>query len=274
MDIPTKKKIVSEDSFKISRMKQEIKATNPHKHDHYHELIFLTSGAGFHTIDLGKNLVQPPQLFLVKAGQVHHWEFTSIPKGFVIIFRSNFLVNLTSSDIASNFEQLQKSSFNLKKSQAQSLETIFEQMQEEYDAQDEQETRIIASFLEVVLARMIRYSNRSKPSQIDSKQELVNNYSELIHKPLQDHHLVKDYAEQLHVTPTHLNEVCRSVLDQTASEVLDEAIILEAKRQLIYTSESVANIGYDLGYNDASNFSTFFKRHACTSPGAFRKKML
>src|SRR5699024_11373261 len=111
--------------------------------------------------------------------------------------------------------------------------------------------RIIASFLEVVLARMIRYSNRSKQSQIDSKQELVNNYRELIHKQLQDHHLVKDYAEQLHVTPKHLNEVCRSVLDQTASEVLDEAIILEAKRQLIYTSESVANIGYDLGYNDA-----------------------
>ena len=52
-------------------------------------------------------------------------------------------------------------------------------------------------------------------------------------------------------------------------------IISETLQSLSPTdSESVANVGYALGYNDASNFSTFFKHHASVSPGAFRKKML
>jgi len=51
-------------------MKEKVKAANLHKHDHCHELIFLTEGAGFHTIDLKPIGVKPPQVYLVKAGQI------------------------------------------------------------------------------------------------------------------------------------------------------------------------------------------------------------
>lgn len=273
-NIPKKSKIKQEKEFKISRMKEKIKATNPHKHDHYHEIIFLTQGTGFHTIDLNSLKVQPPQLFLVKAGQVHYWEFTAIPKGFVVIFRSDFLVHLTSSDMISGFEQLQTHYFDVQQSEEQAIRPLFEQMEAEYKSCEEHANRIIASFLEILLARMIRLSHRQQKNPVGTNQQLVNDYQQLIYDNLSNYHLVKDYARLLHVTPKHLNEVCTAASGKTASDILTEVLVLEAKRRLLYTPGTVADIAYALGFNDASNFGSFFKSHATTTPGCFRKEML
>lgn len=272
--IPRKSKIDHKSDFKISRMKGEIKATKPHKHDKYHELIYLAEGAGFHTIDLEAYQIKPPSLFLVKAGKIHYWEFTAIPKGFVVIFRSDFLVHLVSSDILSGFKQLQTNFFDLQKSNAKLFRPLFEQMEKEFNHRQEYYSRIIASYLEILMGRMIRISLQSKENPADSRQKLVNNYQQLISKNLTNHHLVKEYADLLNVTPKHLNETCTAATGKTASEILNDNILLEAKRRLLYTSGTVADIGYALGFSDPSNFGTFFKRHASVTPGTFRKEML
>src|SRR5699024_1599373 len=111
-----------------------------------------------------------------------------------------------------------------------SLLSVFEQMEEEYNGQQPYSNRIIASFLEILLTRMIRLSHQEQKTPPNNDQKMVNNYQKLIYDHLPDYHLVKDYAEQLHITPKHLNEVCRSAVDKTASEILTEAITLESKR--------------------------------------------
>jgi AraC-like DNA-binding protein len=272
-NILKKSKMDHASGFKISRMKEKIKATHPHKHDHYHEIIFLTAGAGFHTIDLKSLSVQPPQLFLVKAGEVHCWEFTAIPKGFVLIFRSDFLVHLASSDIISGFEQLRNSCFDLQNS-AEAIDLLFKQMEKEFNSRQPYSNRIIASFLEILLTQMIRLSRQKQKISANNSQKLVNDYQQLIYEHLFTYHLVQDYAELLHITPKHLNEVCTSVTEKTASKILTDAITLEAKRRLLYTHGTVADIAYALGFNDASNFGSFFKHHANIAPGRFRQAML
>jgi AraC-like DNA-binding protein len=272
--IPKKAKIDRCDVFKISRMKQKIKATNPHKHDEYHEIIFLTEGDGFHTVDLNSFRVKPSQLFLVKAGEVHFWEFTDIPKGFVMIFRRDFLVHFTSSEIISGFEQFHNSLIKLNNSQSNSINHIFEQIEAEYQNEELYSDHMIASFIEILLAKMVRFSERNQKMRIGSDQRLVDKYRGFIQKYQSEHHLVKDYARLLHVTPKHLNEVCRSAEDKKASEILANSLILEIKRQLLYTGGTIADVAYALGFEDASNFGTFFKQHTHISPGAYRRKML
>lgn len=272
--IPQKAKIDRGDEFKISPMKQKIKATHPHKHDDYHEIIFLTEGSGFHTVDLNPFRVKPPQLFLVKAGEVHFWEFTDIPKGFVVIFRRNFLVHLTSSDIISGFERLHNSLLKLNNSQQVSINHLFEQIEAEYQTNQMHSDHIIASLVEILLAKMIRFSERGQRMKVDSGQKLVDNYRGLVQEYHSEHHLVKNYANLLHVTPKHLNEVCRSAEDKTASEILVKSLVLEIKRQLLYTEGTIADVAYAMGFEDASNFGTFFKQHTNITPGAYRQKML
>ena len=91
-EISVKSKIGEGLNFKISRMKEVIKATKPHGHKSYFEIIFLTQGAGWHHIDLQKFPVFPNTLYFVQPGQIHCWDLTDIPKGFVLMVRYDFLL--------------------------------------------------------------------------------------------------------------------------------------------------------------------------------------
>ncbi|NPA08854.1 MAG: helix-turn-helix domain-containing protein, partial [Chlorobi bacterium] len=51
-----------------------------------------------------------------------------------------------------------------------------------------------------------------------------------------------------------------------------QRIFLEAKRLLLFTDKSVKEITYELGFEDVSYFSNFFKRLSGNTPVSFKKK--
>lgn len=78
------------------------------------------------------------------------------------------------------------------------------------------------------------------------------------------------YADLLNLTAYQLNSITKKTLGKTCSEVINDHIILEAKRLLIATSNQVNQIADQLGYEDPSYFIRFFKKHTGISPDAFR----
>ncbi|MGC9353253.1 MAG: cupin domain-containing protein, partial [Mariniphaga sp.] len=97
--IDTKNKLGADLRFKISPFKEVIKKTRPHKHDEYYELIFLKEGEGFHTIEEEKFVVSAPEFYFLKPGQLHFWQFTAIPRGFVLLFREEEFDAVTESEL-------------------------------------------------------------------------------------------------------------------------------------------------------------------------------
>ena len=79
-----------------------------------------------------------------------------------------------------------------------------------------------------------------------------------------------DYAAELGVTAPHLNRVCKPVTGRTASALVQARLLLEAKRALTYTSMTVSEIAYLLGFVDPAHFSKFFSRLEGLPPSAFR----
>ena len=75
------------------------------------------------------------------------------------------------------------------------------------------------------------------------------------------------------VTPARLNAACRARLGTTASGLLHDRVITEAKRWLIYTGMSVAEIGYALGFEDPAYFSRFFSKRTGQPPGRVRETL-
>lgn len=269
-NIPKKSKISDTSDFRISRMKRKIKATNPHKHDEYHELIYLTEGAGFHTIDLKTYQIETPSLFLVKAGEVHYWEFTEIPDGNVAIFKSDFLAHLSSKSTYSRFDQTDNRYFRLGESPEFPFSSLFKLIKDEYDHDKEGSTRIIASCLDLIFTQMSRLTKRNKNKEIHPNEKTYQAFRELLNEHLTDYHLVKKYAELLNVTPKHLNEVTKEQTQQTASELIAQKRILEAQRQLLYTSKTISEIAYQLGFSSPSHFVTFFKKNVDSTPDKYR----
>lgn len=78
-------------------------------------------------------------------------------------------------------------------------------------------------------------------------------------------------AGRLGITPTQLNRVCREVLGRPALAVLHTRLVLEAQRELAYTSMSVKQIALGLGFADAAYFTRFFGRATGESPSRWRQ---
>ena len=74
----------------------------------------------------------------------------------------------------------------------------------------------------------------------------------------------------LNLSTYQLSAITKGVLGKTPSEVINDYIILEAKRYLLGTSDQVNQIAWHLGYEDTSYFIRFFKKHTGFSPDAFR----
>lgn len=78
------------------------------------------------------------------------------------------------------------------------------------------------------------------------------------------------YAELLNTSPQNLNEACQKAVQKPASEVLADFIIIEAKRMLLYTDQTVSEIAFALDFTDASHFVKYFKKLVGLTPQAFR----
>ena len=102
------------------------------------------------------------------------------------------------------------------------------------------------------------------------KQERLEKFLELLEAHVFTHKQVSQYAEMLNLSVYQLNSIAKAALGKTSSELIDEQIVLEAKRCLLATSNQVNQTAYRLGYEDVSYFIRFFKKQTGYSPEAFR----
>jgi len=113
------------------------------------------------------------------------------------------------------------------------------------------------------------YGRQIRP--IGSAQRIVEGYTGLIEDHLSEGLTVADYAQKLGITPTHLTRVCREVCGKTASNLLHERVINEARRLLEDTDQPIRNIAQDLGFGSAAYFTRAFGQRIGITPSAARR---
>lgn len=104
-----------------------------------------------------------------------------------------------------------------------------------------------------------------KDMQMECFRELLNEHFLTLHKP-------SDYARLLAMTPGNFTKRCTRYFRKTPSQLIQERLILEAKKQLHLTRKSIKEIAWQLKFEDEFYFSRFFKKIAKVSPQAFRDK--
>ena len=80
------------------------------------------------------------------------------------------------------------------------------------------------------------------------------------------------YAEKLNITTSHLNDCVKQVTGFTVTYWIQDAMILEAKRHLYYTNNTVKETAYSLGFDDHTYFSRLFRKITGETPLSFRKQ--
>lgn len=82
---------------------------------------------------------------------------------------------------------------------------------------------------------------------------------------------VKEFAERLFIHPRHLTNTLKITTGQSPSDLMEEAILLEAKRLLKESNWTIARIGMQFAYEEPTNFTKFFKGMTGQTPLQFRK---
>ena len=83
---------------------------------------------------------------------------------------------------------------------------------------------------------------------------------------------VNKYASELSMSDKQLHKACTSVLDKTPKQIIDERVILEAKRLLVHSKQAIKEVAYELGYDEPTNFIKYFRKHTSSSPSEFRDR--
>lgn len=243
-----------------------------HRHSFFFILV-LKKGTGEHQIDFTPYPVSDTSVFFMRPGQVHQLTLRSGSTGYLLKFSPDFYTppNTAASEVFRSVSN--KHYCPVKTESFNKLSVILQSMLDEYNNKQEQFEHVIQSHLHIFFIELLRQSRNPKQSAgsgNDQLQERLEIFTELITNHVIEHKQVSYYANQLHLTPYQLNAITKATLDKTASEVINDYIILEAKRHLLATTEQINQIAWHLGYEDVSYFTRFFKKRTGQTPEAFR----
>jgi AraC family transcriptional regulator, transcriptional activator of pobA len=98
---------------------------------------------------------------------------------------------------------------------------------------------------------------------VDALRKLVEEH---FHKERQ----LAFYADRLAMTVDRINDHVRRATGVTAGHLIRQRVLTEAKRQLVFTSQPIHEIAYDLAFSDPSHFARFFRKQTGTTPHEFR----
>tara|TARA_Y100000589_G_scaffold317298_1_gene343159 strand:- start:88311 stop:89201 length:891 start_codon:yes stop_codon:yes gene_type:complete len=267
--------------YRLQEVEKDLEKLNfPHKHIYY-TIIYIESGKGSHQIDFKDYPLQNNTLYFLSPGQIHNWNIEELPKGYALFFTEDFFALNCKNHNVSDFDffHLQKNDASLKiesKDTNLLITDLFEKLLNEYQQNLPYAQRIIRSYIVALLFTLQRIHSERKPLNGSSKNiGLIKEFDRLVNEHFLTHRSVKDYAKMLHITPNHLNAVCTKVYGHSAGEHIRNRVMVEAKRLLVnMPGVTVAEIAYQLNFDDNAYFSRFFKKYAGETPEKFRKRRL
>lgn len=251
--------------------------TKPHKHNFY-LLVLFTAGSGVHEIDFQRFDVKPGSLFILKPGQLHNWKLSPDIDGY-IFFHTKDYYNLTFNDHNLEdypfFRNTQSSpEILLKGEEGIALQRLFEELLKEYKSEHLMKYRKICTLLDLFYIELTRFHNtgNTKLTPNDIYRDKFLAFESLLEDRYLELKTPQAYADLLNISSRHLNRICQSTLGKTASDVIFDRVLLEARRLLVHGSKSIAEVSLQLGYEDASYFSRIFKKRSGETPTEFLKK--
>jgi AraC-like DNA-binding protein len=162
----------------------------------------------------------------------------------------------------------------LSEKEIKSFEALFLILREEFETQDHIQGEMLRSILKRLLIKATRLIKQENPEKDMPKPQYdtVRQFHVLVEQNFREKHQVADYAEMLFKSPKTLSNMFHKSGDKSPLKVINERIILEAKRLLFYSDKNVEEIGYELGFSEPAHFSKFFKNQVGSPPATFKKQ--
>ena len=235
-------------------------------------LLIVTNGVGIHKIDLKEYPLKKGTVLKIAKGQVHAFEEDPSYEGFLVVFTEEFVLNYFSKSSIEFISHLYN--YHISEATVDGInfnEPFIEQLMIELATENTYaQKNIVATTLELYLLRLERLSQTDDSPKQNKYYPLFLEFKNLVEEKYTTTRNVKDYADTLLVSTKHLNRIVKEFTLDTAKHFIDDFVILEIKRAIASTNDSLKEIAYAVGFDEVTNFTKFFKKHTGTTPKQFK----
>jgi AraC-like DNA-binding protein len=239
---------------------------------------FIPEGQGTFHADFGAFAFTGPVLLFSTPLQVIYIDDCRVTKSNIIQFHSDFYcIEYHREEVACNgllFNNIYLDPVVvLTEREANIFELLLGQIDDEF-MQPAPSDIVLRAFLQLFLAKAstIKMSAISTRQDKPEKDELMERFRQLLDQHYLDLHKPSDYASLLAVSSDTFTRRCTKYFRKSPSQLIQERLILEAKKQLHLTRQSIKEIAYNLKFQDEFYFSRVFKKFTKVSPQTFRDK--
>ena len=242
-------------------------------------LIYFTEGTGKHYIDFKEFTYKPGTMFFLSNGRIQRYLTNNKAKGFLILFTDNFLLrDKPDIELFSNFylfnDYLTSPKLQLENSELHQINNLIDDFNKQFIASlDFAKNDILRGLLKVLLLELERKKRPTSENMVFNKNTILfNKLKKLVDQNFINERGVSFYAEKLFVSEKKLSLLTHQFVGKPIKTFINDRTVLEIKRRLSYTTDPIKEIGYDLGFDDPTNFNKFFKRYVKLTPQQFRKE--
>ena len=252
--------------------------TTPHRTGFYH-ILWFQKGNPTHLVDFNPVKIKPNTILFLNKDTVQRFDKNGGFDGKAILFTDNFFCKTEAdtkylrSSILFN-DLFTVSQIQLSKT-ASLFADLFKLMEKELkNEKDISQSDILKNLLHNFLLLSERERRKQDFTEIKKGADLdyVMLFKDLLETNYRKLKQVSNYAKKISVTEKRLNQATSKVLDKSPKQMIDERVILEAKRLLAHTNESVKEIGFELGFDEPTNFIKYFRKHSQSTPVEFREQ--
>ncbi|NVK18872.1 MAG: helix-turn-helix domain-containing protein [Methylocystaceae bacterium] len=248
-----------------------------HTHANLLQLLLIAEGHVAVELDSHSSKIDGPCIISIPSGVVHGFRFSPKTKGVVISVANDFLSMRPNPADAQTLHDVMHFpaivDFSTSPGRFQTVQEIARTIFTEFHWPQTGRSMMFDSLIRILLLQVRR--KMVLPHERDKKKNYRRTVFIRFRSLIDEHYKAKwtvpDYANHMGITENRLNRICHTFTGKSAFEMVQDRLMLEAQRFLIYTKAPVAEIAYELGFNDPAYFCRFFKKLSGQTPKKFRQ---
>lgn len=247
----------------------------PHIHTELIQVIYVLNGQCRVSLDERNEELSGKWFTLIPPHTVHEFRFQPNTTGYVLSISNDLFTDedLRGSGLSQDLINTAPVAQQLSASEnSWAIEQTLGLLMHHQKTKVNGTEMILRDLTKVFLVSLFKDINKSAqgPNTSTYSRAKIEKFRSLVEQNYPDHWPVNRYASELSLSPATLNRFCRRHLDRSAKTVIQERVLLESKRRLIYTGESVDYIALSLGFKEPSYFWRFFKKQTQQTPNSYR----